>query len=148
MRGGYAMPIRKGFAVWEGSIRDGKGSVSLESGLFEGPYSFSTRFENAMGTNPEELIGAAHAGCFSMALAGVLGQKGKPPRKIETTAEVRIEMEGQGFRIISSALRTTADVPGISEEDFLRAADEAKANCPVSRALTGVKITLEAQLKK
>jgi len=142
------MPVRKGFAVWEGSIREGRGSVSLESGLFEGPYSFSTRFENAMGTNPEELIGAAHAGCFSMAFAGVLGQKGTPPRKIETTAEVRIDPEGAGFRIVSSALSTTADVPGISEEDFQRAADEAKANCPVSKALTGVKISLEAQLRK
>jgi lipoyl-dependent peroxiredoxin len=139
------MPVRKGFAVWEGSIREGKGSVCLESGLFEGPYSFSTRFENAMGTNPEELIGAAHAGCFSMALAGVLGSKGTPPRKIETTAEVRIELEGRGFKIMSSDLRTRADVPGISEEDFLRAADEAKANCPVSRALASIHIGLDAK---
>jgi osmotically inducible protein OsmC len=142
------MPVRKGFAVWEGSIREGKGTVRLESGLFEGPYSFSTRFENAAGTNPEELIGAAHAGCFSMALAGVLGGKKTPPRRIETTADVRIEQEGQGFRIVSSALSTTADVPGITEPDFLKAAEEAKLNCPVSKALTGVKISLEAKLKK
>lgn len=142
------MPVRKGFAVWEGSIREGKGSVQLESGLFEGPYSFSTRFENAMGTNPEELIGAAHAGCFSMALAGILSQKRTPPRKIETTAEVRIEPEGQGFRIVSSTLHTTGDVPGVTEEEFLKAAGEAKANCPVSKALTGVKISLDAKLKK
>lgn len=140
------MPVRKGSAVWEGSIREGKGTVSLESGSFEGPYSFSARFENAAGTNPEELIGAAHAGCFSMALAGVLGRNKTPPRRIETTAEVRLEQEGQGFRITSSDLHTTADVPGISEEDFLRAADEAKSNCPVSRALAGVKISLDAKL--
>ena len=142
------MPVRRGYAVWEGSIREGKGSVRLGSGLFEGPYSFSTRFENAMGTNPEELIGAAHAGCFSMALAGVLSQKGTPPRKIETTADVRVEPDGQGFRIMSSALHTTGDVPGVSEETFIKAAEEAKANCPVSKALTGVKITLDAKLKE
>jgi len=142
------MPVRKGFAVWEGSFREGKGSVRLESGLFEGPYSFYTRFENAMGTNPEELIGAAHAGCFSMALSAVLSAKKTPPRKIETTAEVRIDPEGQGFRIMSSVLHTIGDVPGVSEETFIKAAEEAKANCPVSKALTGVKISLDAHLKK
>ncbi len=131
------MPIRKGFAVWEGSIREGKGTVRVESGLFEGPYSFSTRFENAKGTNPEELIGAAHAGCFSMALSGLLTKKGTAPRRIETTAEVQVEPVGQGFRITTSTLRTTADVPGMTEEEFVKAAEEAKANCPVSQALDG-----------
>jgi osmotically inducible protein OsmC len=142
------MPIRKGFAVWEGSLREGKGTVKVESGLFEGPYSFSSRFENGKGTNPEELIGAAHASCFSMSLAMVLSLKGLPPRKIETTAEVLIEPVGKGFRITSVVLRTVADVPGASEEGFLRAAEDAKANCPVSQALTGVKISLDAKLKK
>jgi osmotically inducible protein OsmC len=142
------MPIRKGFAVWEGSLREGKGTVKVESGLFEGPYTFSSRFENGKGTNPEELIGAAHAGCFSMSLAMVLSLKRLPPRKIETTAEVLIEPVGQGFRITSVVLRTVADVPGASEEGFLRAAEDAKANCPVSQALGGVRISLEAKLKK
>jgi osmotically inducible protein OsmC len=141
------MPIRKGSAVWEGSFREGKGTVRVE-GLFEGPYSFSTRFENAEGTNPEELIAAAHASCFSMALSALLSAKRKPPRRIETTAEVQIEPVGQGFRITTSKLHTTAEVPDISEEDFLKAADEAKTNCPVSQALTGVRISLEAKLKK
>ena len=141
------MPVRKGFAVWEGSFREGKGSVKLGSGLFEGPYSASSRFESGPGTNPEELIGAAHAGCFSMALALVLSAKKTPPRKIETTAEVRIEPDGQGFSITSSALKTTGDVPGITEAEFLEAAEAAKAGCPVSKALTGVKITLDAHLK-
>ncbi len=142
------MPIRRGFAVWDGPFREGKGTVKVESGLFEGPYSAASRFESGKGTNPEELIGAAHAGCFSMALALVLSSKRTPPKKIETTAEVKIEPVGQGFRITSSALHTVADVPGISEEDFLRAADDAKINCPVSQALTGVKISLDAHLKK
>ncbi len=142
------MPIRKASAVWQGSLRDGKGTVKVESGLFEGPYSFSSRFEDGKGTNPEELLGAAHAGCFSMALAMILGLKGTPPRKIETTAEVLIEKAGPGFKITTITLRTEADVPGSSEEAFRAAAEDAKANCPVSQALTGVKIGLDARLKK
>jgi osmotically inducible protein OsmC len=140
------MPVRKANAVWEGSFREGKGTVSLGSGLLEAPYSVRSRFENGDGTNPEELVGAAHAGCFSMALAGVLGSKGTPPRKIETTAEVLIEKDGPGFKITTITLRTKADVPGASEQGFLVAAEEAKANCPVSRALAGVRILLEAEL--
>jgi osmotically inducible protein OsmC len=142
------MPIRKASAVWQGSLRDGKGTVKVESGLFEGPYSFSSRFEDGKGTNPEELLGAAHAGCFSMALAMILGLKGTPPRKIETTAEVLIEKAGPGFKITTITLRTEADVPGSSEEAFRAAAEDAKANCPVSQALTGVKIGLDVRLKK
>ena len=142
------MPVRKGYAVWEGSFREGKGSVKPGSGLFEAPYSAASRFESGPGTNPEELIGAAHAGCFSMALALMLSAKKTPPRKIETTAEVRIEPDGQGFSITSSTLHTTADVPGITEADFLQTAEAAKAGCPVSKALTGVKISLDAHLKK
>jgi len=142
------MPIRKGSAVWEGSFREGKGSVKLGSGLFEGPYSAASRFESGPGTNPEELIGAAHAGCFSMALALVLSAKKTPPQKIETTADVRIEPEGQGFGITSIVLHTTADVPGVTEGDFLKAAEEAKVGCPVSKALAATKISLDAKLKK
>jgi osmotically inducible protein OsmC len=142
------MPVRKATAVWEGPIREGKGVVKLGSGLFEAPYSFSSRFESGQGTNPEELVGAAHAGCFSMALAGVLGGKGTPPRKIETTAEVLIEKVGPGFKITTITLRTKADVPGASEQGFLQAAEEAKANCPLSQALAGVKILLEAELAR
>jgi osmotically inducible protein OsmC len=143
-----SMPIRKASAVWEGSLRDGKGTVKVGSGLFEGPYSFSSRFEEGKGTNPEELLGAAHSGCFSMALAMILGLKGTPPRKIETTAEVLIEKTGPGFKITTITLHTEADVPGASDETFRTAAEDAKANCPLSQALTGVKINLDARLKK
>jgi len=142
------MPIRKGFAVWEGSFREGKGTVKVESGLFEGQYSASSRFENGPGTNPEELIGAAHAGCFSMALALALGGKKTPPKRIETTAEVKIEPVGQGFKITSVALHTVAEVPGIPEADFLEVAKAAKEGCPVSQALAATPITLDARLKK
>jgi osmotically inducible protein OsmC len=142
------MPIRKASAVWQGGLRDGKGTVKVESGLFEGPYSFSSRFEEGKGTNPEELIGAAHAGCFSMALSGVLGLKGTPPKRIETTADVLVEKVGQGFKITSIVLHTQAEVPGASDQSFLAAAEDAKANCPVSQALAGVKISLDARLKK
>jgi len=142
------MPIRKGFAVWEGSFREGKGTVKVESGLFEGQYSASSRFENGPGTNPEELIGAAHAGCFSMSLALALSGKKTPPKRIETTAEVKIEPAGQGFKITSIALHTVAEVPGITEADFLEVAKAAKEGCPVSQALAATPITLEARLKK
>jgi len=142
------MPIRKGFAVWEGPFREGKGTVKVESGLFEGQYSASSRFENGPGTNPEELIGAAHAGCFSMSLALALSGKKTPPKRIETTAEVKIEPAGQGFKITSIALHTVAEVPGIAEADFLEAAKAAKEGCPVSQALAATPITLDARLKK
>ena len=140
------MPVRNGFAVWEGSFREGKGSVKLGSGLFEGPYSAASRFESGPGTNPDELLGAAHAGCFSMALALILSSQRTPPRKIETTADVTIEPDGPGYTITSIALHTTADVPGIGEEGFLKAAEAAKVGCPVSKALAATKITLDAHL--
>ncbi len=141
------MPIRKGSAVWEGSFREGRGTVKVESGLFEGPYSASSRFESGPGTNPEELIGAAHAGCFSMALALALGGRKTPPKRIETTADVRIEPAGQGFKITSIALHTVAEVPGLAESDFLEAARAAKEGCPVSQALAATEITLDAKLR-
>lgn len=142
------MPIRKAFAVWEGSFREGKGSVKLGSGLFEAPYSAASRFESGPGTNPDELLGAAHAGCFSMALALALSAQKTPPRKIETTADVDIEPDGPGFTITSIALHTTADVPGATEADFLKAAEAAKVGCPVSKALAATKISLDAKLIK
>jgi osmotically inducible protein OsmC len=140
------MPVRKAEAVWEGTLKDGSGTVRLGSGAFEGKYSFGTRFESAPGTNPEELIGAAHAGCFSMALAAALGRNGFSPRRIATTADVSLEKVGEGFKITSILLRTTAAVPGIDETKFREFAEGAKKGCPVSQALAGTDIRLEAKL--
>src|SRR5437762_14064115 len=140
---------RKGSAVWTGGLKDGKGTVSTESGtLKDAQYSFSTRFENGVGTNPEELLGAAHAGCFSMALSSQLTKSGFPPRTIRTTAKVSLEKVGEGFGITKIALETNADVPGIDEAKFRELADGAKKNCPVSKALAAVEITLQATLAK
>jgi osmotically inducible protein OsmC len=139
------MPQRKGSAEWTGGLKDGHGSVSLGSGAFEGAYSFGSRFEEGGGTNPEELIGAAHAACFSMALAAALGKAGFEPRRVSTTARVDLEMK-DGPRIAAITLDTEANVPGIDAEEFRKQAEEAKANCPVSRALAGVDIRLEARL--
>jgi osmotically inducible protein OsmC len=142
------MLVRKSAAVWEGGLLKGKGKMKVGEGVFEGSYTFASRFESGRGTNPEELIGAAHAGCFSMALALGLGLKGTPPKRIETTAEVKIEKVGQGFKITSIVLRTVGDVPGLSEEGFLAAAKAAKEGCPVSQALAATDISLQAELKK
>ncbi|MCC7201083.1 MAG: OsmC family protein [Nitrospirae bacterium] len=140
------MPIRKAAAVWEGNLKDGKGRMKLGSGAFEGAYSFSSRFEEGTGTNPEELIGAALAGCFSMALANGLAQAGFTPRRINTNASVKIEKLEEGFRITLITLDTEADVPGISEQAFIEKAETTKKSCPVSRALTGTEIKLQARL--
>ena len=139
------MPQRKGSAKWTGGLKDGRGSLSLGSGAFEGSYTFGSRFEEAGGTNPEELIGAAHAACFSMALAAALGKAGFEPRRVSTTARVDLEMK-DGPRIATITLDTEADVPGIDAEEFRKQAEGAKENCPVSRALAGVDIRLEARL--
>jgi lipoyl-dependent peroxiredoxin len=142
------MPTRTADAHWEGSIRDGGGSVRLGSGAFEGPYSFSSRFENGTGTNPEELLGAAHAGCFTMALSLVLGQAGNPPKSLDTKASVRIDRDGDGFTITKIDLVTRARVPGIDQAAFEAAAQDAKKACPLSKALASVpEITLEATLE-
>jgi osmotically inducible protein OsmC len=141
------MPVRKAHARWEGRLRDGRGSMRLGSGAFEGAYSFASRFEEAGGTNPEELIAAAHAGCFSMAFANMLDQAGFPAKRIDTTASVAIEKTADGFSITRSSLATEASVPGIDEAAFREIAQKAKAGCPVSRALGGVEISLEAALK-
>ena len=140
------MPVRKADAVWEGDIRGGNGKVSLGSGAFEGRYSFGSRFEEGAGTNPEELIGAAHAGCFSMALSGGLGRGGHTPKRIATTAKVHIEKVGEGFSITRIELDTQAEVPGIDDATFQEFARKAKEGCPVSRALAGTEITLNAKL--
>lgn len=132
-------------ARWEGDLKRGNGTMKLGSGAFEGRYSFGTRFESAPGTNPEELIGAAHAGCFSMALSLGLTTAGKPPKSIETRATVHLDKVGEAMSITGIDLVTKGDVPGLSAADFQRHAEEAKKNCIVSRALS-VPITLQASL--
>lgn len=139
------MPQRTGKAQWNGGLKDGHGSLALGSGAFEGRYSFGSRFEESEGTNPEELIGAAHAACFSMALASGLGKAGFPPRRVSTTARVDLDMK-DGPRIATITLDTEADVPGIDAAEFQKQAEGAKENCPVSKALAGVDIRLEARL--
>lgn len=140
------MPTRTADAQWDGLLQDGSGTMRFGSGAFEGPYSFSSRFAEGAGTNPEELIAAAVAGCFSMALSGALGGAGHAPERVHTTAEVRVEKVGDGFTITGIALRTEVLVPGMEEDDFQRVADEVKGTCPVSRLLTGAPITLESKL--
>jgi osmotically inducible protein OsmC len=140
------MPARTASARWEGGLRDGGGTVRLGSGAYEGPYSFASRFEDGTGTNPEELIGAAHAGCFSMALTLGLEQAGHPPTSVETTARVHLERSESGFEITSIDLDCTATVPGIDDTTFQAQAATAKVGCPVSKALAGTEINLEARL--
>jgi osmotically inducible protein OsmC len=138
--------IRKAKAVWRGTGRAGTGQLSTDSGvLSETPYSFRTRFENEKGTNPEELIAAAHAGCFTMALAFQLQGAGFTPTELTTEAAVSLEPEGQGFRITRSALTLRANVPKLDEAAFAKMAGEAEKNCPVSKVLNA-KITLDAKL--
>ena len=138
------MPVRRASAVWEGDLRSGKGTMKF--GSFEGPYSFSSRFEDGKGCNPEELIGAAHAGCFSMALSAGLAKAGFSPRRISTTANVHLDMVGQGFKITSIELVTEAEIPGINNAQFMEQAEGAKKNCPVSQALAAINIKLNAKL--
>jgi lipoyl-dependent peroxiredoxin len=140
------MPVRKAEAEWTGGLRDGSGKVKLGSGAFEGTYSFGSRFESAKGTNPEELIGAAHAGCFSMALSAGLGRAGHQPRRIHTTASVHIDKVGEGFEITKIELDCEAVVPGIDENAFHAQANAAKDSCPVSKALKATNIVLRASL--
>ena len=136
---------RKAEARWEGDLKAGQGNLELGSGAFEGKYSFGTRFEGAPGTNPEELLGAAHAGCFSMALSLGLTKAGHPPTSIETTAVVHLDKVGEGFSITGIDLTTRGKVPGMSAEEFQRLAEDARKNCIVSRALS-VPIRLQASL--
>ena len=137
---------RKAKAVWNGGLIDGKGIISTASGVLDkSQYSFKTRFENGIGTNPEELIGAAHAGCFSMALSNELGNMGFKPDTINTEAIVNFEKTDEGFTVTEIKLNVSAKVPGISEDDFMKAANNAKIGCPISRLLN-TKITMDAKL--
>jgi len=137
---------RNASAHWEGGLKDGKGTVSTESGVLSGTqYSFSTRFENGKGTNPEELIAAAHAGCFSMALSGQLGNAGLTAQSIDTTATVTFEKLEAGFTVTEVQLKLVAKIPGADKAAFETAANNAKTGCPISRLLNA-KITLDAQL--
>lgn len=139
--------IRKARAVWRGTGKEGDGDLTTDSGvLSQTPYSFKTRFENQKGTNPEELIAAAHAGCFTMALAFQLQGEGYTPTELTTEAAVTLEQDGPGFKISKSALTLTAEVPGLDQETFDRLAGVAEKNCPVSRVLNA-EITLQATLK-
>lgn len=140
------MAIRKANAVWRGSLAKGSGTMSLGSGAFSGKYSVGSRFETSPGTNPEELIGAAHAGCFSMAFSAILGKNGYTPDSIETEARVHIEKIGDGFTITKIELDMAAGIPEIKKETFIKLANEAKEGCPVSRALAGPQIMLTARL--
>ncbi len=138
---------RKASAVWNGGLKDGKGVLSSASGVLNNTaYSFATRFEDKPGTNPEELIAAAHAGCFSMALSAILGESGIAPESIKTTATVAIEKQGDGFAITESRLEVRAKIPGINEAKFMEAANKAKEGCPVSKALNA-RITMDAKLE-
>src|SRR5271169_5295123 len=134
------MPVRKAEAVWDGNLTKGKGRIKLGRGGYEGPYSFASRFEDGTGTNPEELIGAAHAGCFSMALSFMLEKAGHTAEHIHTVASVTVQKVGDGFKITTIELDTEAKVPGMDEKSFLEQAESAKKGCPVSQALSGTEI--------
>src|SRR5262249_39999059 len=145
-RGDTAMKTQ-GSAVWQGGIKDGRGAISTKSGaLKEYPYGFASRFEGVAGTNPEELIGAAHAGCFTMALSLILGEAGLKADSMETTAKVTLESVEGGFAITAIHLSLTGSVPGADEATFKELAGKAKAGCPVSKALASFPITLDVKL--
>ena len=141
------MPIRTSEAEWHGGLRDGQGTMRVGNGVYEGAYSFTSRFAEGAGTNPEELIAAAHAGCFSMALSAMLADAGHPPTRVHTTAKVHIDPVEGGFAITKIHLKTEAQAPGIDAEKFQQIAQDAKKNCPVSKALAAVpEIILDAKL--
>ena len=141
------MATSNAVAVWEGKLRDGKGSFKAQSGVFSGSFSFGTRFEGKKGSNPEELIAAAHAGCFSMALSSALEKAGHPATRIETRAAVTLEMVDGAPKITRSVLEVRGKVDGIDQAAFQQAAEGAKKNCPVSKALQGnVEVTMDAKL--
>jgi len=143
------MPARAASAEWKGNLKEGKGVMKMASGAYEGPYSFASRFESGTGTNPEELIAAAHAGCFSMALSAGLGKAGFTPNSVKTTATVTLDKLGEGMGVVRIDLDCVADVPGIDEKAFMEQAEGAKKGCPISKALAAVpEITLKAKLVK
>ena len=139
------MAIRSSSAEWKGTLKEGAGTMKVGSGAYEGPYTYASRFESGPGTNPEELVGAAHAGCFSMFLAALLTDAGYPPVRVATTATVHL---GAGPTITLIELTTQAEVPGVSDAEFQQHAQAAKKNCPVSKALAGPEIKLHAELVK
>jgi osmotically inducible protein OsmC len=142
------MPTRTAEAEWRGKLADGNGHLKVGSGAFEGPYSFKSRFEDGQAaTNPEELIGAAHAGCFTMALAAQLSRAGVPPTRLHTVAKVKLEKVGDAFSITGIDLEIEAEIAGIDDATFQKYATEAKQNCPVSKALAGTDIHLKAILR-
>ena len=142
------MPVRSADAQWDGSLQEGNGTMRLQSGAYEGPFTFKSRFEEGDGTNPEELIAAAHAGCFSMALSGALGRAGFTPTTVKTTADVHLNKTDAGFRVQKIDLRTEAEVPGIEQAKFDEIAEATKSGCPISALLApGAEITLDAVLK-
>jgi len=139
------MTVRTSSAEWLGTLREGKGTMNVGSGAYQGPYTFASRFETGQGTNPEELIGAAHAGCFSMFLSALLSKDGYKPSRIKTTADVHL---GEGPTITLIELNTEAEIPNLEEEAFAHYAESAKKNCPVSKALAGTEIKMHAKLVK
>lgn len=141
------MSVRKANARWQGDLKSGKGHMAFGSGAWEGQYSFSSRFEEGTGSNPEELIAAAHAGCFSMALSNILAEAGHTPESVATEAKVLLEMGDDGPSIPRIELVCEAVVPGIDKDEFHKHADAAKKGCPVSKVLAGAEISLEATLK-
>lgn len=140
------MPTRNAHAVWEGDLQSGTGTMEFGSGAYEGAYSFGSRFKEETGTNPEELIGAAHAGCFSMAFSANLAEAGFSPKRVSTDAKVHLEKVGDGFSITKVVLTTEGEVPAIDDAKFKEIAEAARKNCPVSRALGGVQIDVNAKL--
>ena len=141
------MSVRKANAQWQGDLKSGKGRMAFGSGAWEGQYSFGSRFENGTGSNPEELIAAAHAGCFSMALSNMLAEAGQTPESVKTEARVHLEVGDDGPAISRIELVCEAIVPGIDKEEFSKHAEAAKKGCPVSKVLSGAQINLEATLK-
>jgi osmotically inducible protein OsmC len=140
------MPVRTAEAEWKGNLFEGQGHMKFGTAAYDGPYSFKSRMESGTGTNPEELIAAAHAGCFSMALSAQLSGAGHPPKSVHTKANVHFDKVEGGFAITSIDLDTMADVPGIDAAKFQELAEGAKKGCPVSKALAGTKINLNAKL--
>ncbi|MFP4368380.1 MAG: OsmC family protein [Candidatus Kapaibacterium sp.] len=142
------MPVSKSQAVWEGNLPEGKGKMTVGNNAYTGNYSFKSRFEEGEGTNPEELIGAAHAGCYSMALSHLIAENGFTPIKVDTSANVKLEKKGDGFEITQIELHTKVKAEGLSEDKFMEFANGAKEGCSVSKALKAVDIKLNAKLEK
>ena len=140
------MPTRKAEAEWEGNLAEGRGKLKVGSGAFEGPYSFKSRFEEEAATNPEELLGAAHAGCFTMALTAALSRAQIKPKRIHTEARVKLEKVGEAFSITQIELETEAEIPDIDDAKFQEYAKGAKENCPLSKALASTPISMTAKL--